>query len=302
MSDLVCAIIGGTGVGEKLASTTRGETLDVETPYGKPSGPLLRTRLEGVDVIFLARHGEGHLLPPTAVPFRANVWAFKSLGVTHILASGAVGSLREEIRPRDLVVPDQVIDKTHRRASTFFDQPGVAAHVEFAEPFCPLLRERLLACADAVRTTVHDGGAYVCMEGPMFSTVAESRMHRAWGGDLIGMTCMPEAKLAREAEMCYALLALPTDYDCWRPHDPTKNRRDLLKEIISHAEAVSDHSIDVFRAVLKSLAATPPGDCACRHALELAIWSDRRRVPAALQERLAPILRTHLQPASKPAQ
>lgn len=168
------AVIGGTGVGEKLASATRGSTLPVETPYGHTSAPLVQANWDGLDIVFLERHGEGHLLPPAAVPYRANIWALKSLGVTHILATGATGSLREEIHPRDLVVPDQVIDRTCRRASTFFDEPGVTAHVEFAEPFCPVLRRRLLAASDAVQATVHDGGTYVCMEGPAFSTVAKA--------------------------------------------------------------------------------------------------------------------------------
>lgn len=288
------AVIGGTGVGEKLASATRGSTLPVETPYGHTSAPLVQANWDGLDIVFLERHGEGHLLPPAAVPYRANIWALKSLGVTHILATGATGSLREEIHPRDLVVPDQVIDRTCRRASTFFDEPGVTAHVEFAEPFCPVLRRRLLAASDAVQATVHDGGTYVCMEGPAFSTVAESRMHRAWGGDLIGMTCMPEAKLAREAEICYALLALPTDYDCWRPHDPTKDKRALLKEIISHAQAATELSILLLRGALRSMAANPPDACHCQTALELAIWSDRTRIPSATFERLRPILAWHV--------
>jgi len=290
----IIGIIGGTGVGERLAAATRGESIRVDTPFGPPSGPIVRAQSEALEIAFLSRHGEGHSYPPGAVPYRANIWALKSLGVTHILASGAVGSLREEIRPRDLVIPDQVIDRTTRRPSSFFDEAGVAAHVEFAEPFCPMLRERLLGAVEGLEVTVHDGGIYICMDGPAFSTVAESRMHRAWGGDLIGMTCMPEAKLAREAEICYALLALPTDYDCWRPHDPTKDKRALLKEIISNAQAVTESSLEVLRATMKGLALRPPADCPCRHALELAIWSDRTRVPPEAAQRLRPILGRHL--------
>jgi len=290
MSKPLIGIIGGTGVGEQLGADARGTTHNIDTPFGEPSAALIETEWERARIICLARHGEGHVLPPGIVPYRANIWALKSLGVTHILASGATGSLSEEIRPRDLVIPDQVIDKTHRRAGTFFDAPGLTAHIEFAEPFCPVLRRRLLDAAPSVQTTVHDGGTYVCMEGPAFSTVAESRMHRAWGGDLIGMTCLPEARLAREAEICYALVALPTDYDCWRPHDPGKDRHALLAEIISHAKAVTAHGIDLLKATLRSLAADPPPDCPCRHALEMAVWSDRKRIPADLKARLAPLL------------
>lgn len=290
MADNLLAVIGGTGVGERLGQEAGGTPIEVDTPYGKPSGPLQRFKREDCEFIFLARHGAGHTLPPTAVPYRANIWALKSLGVTHILASGATGSLREEIRPRDLVVPDQVIDRTYRRAGSFFDEAGVAVHVEFAEPFCPELRARLLGCASATSVTVHDGGTYVCMEGPAFSTVAESRMHRAWGGDLIGMTCMPEAKLAREAQMCYALLALPTDYDCWRPHDPAKDKRALLAEIIANARAVTASSIEVLSAALRDLARRPAGDCACRHSLDLAVWSEKGRVPEAVRKKLGMIL------------
>lgn len=280
------AVIGGTGVGEQLGARDGGRPLVVDTPFGATSCPIMQFEGEGGEFLFLARHGVGHVLPPTAVPYRANIWALKALGVTHILASGATGSLREEIRPRDLVVPDQVIDRTVRRASSFFDEAGIAAHVEFAEPFCPELRQRLLAAAPAASTTVHDGGTYVCMEGPAFSTVAESRMNRSLGGDLIGMTVMPEAKLAREAEICYGLQALPTDYDCWRPHDPGKDKRALLAEILGNAKAVTAHSIAVLSASLRDLAANPPGDCGCRHSLELAVWSDRSRLDGSLRRRI----------------
>lgn len=286
MARPLVAVIGGSGVGQAVETNGNGQRHDVDTPFGKPSGPVLRTRWEGAEILFLARHGPGHVLPPGAVPYRANIWALKSLGATHIIASGATGSLREEIRPRDLVVPDQLIDKTHRRTGSFFDEAGVAVHVEFSEPFCPVLRERLLSCSHAVTTTVHDGGTYVCMEGPAFSTVAESRMHRAWGGDLIGMTCLPEAKLAREAELCYALLALPTDYDCWRPHDPGKDRQALLEEIMGNFHAVTASSIELLKATLRTTIATPLPDCTCQHALERAIWSDRAAIPLETRKRL----------------
>jgi len=233
MSAIRIGLIGGSGLGAALGTQTGGTAHDIETPFGPTSGPITETNWAGLTVFFLSRHGPGHTLNPTAVPFRANIFALKSLGVTHILASGAVGSLREEFKPRQLVIPDQVIDKTHKRSNTFFERAAV--HAEFAEPFCPVLRRTILEAAKLMSPTpevapvggpeattppasptVHDGGCYVCMEGPAFSTRAESLMHRLWGGDLVGMTAMPEAKLAREAEIAYALVALVTDYDCWR--------------------------------------------------------------------------------------
>jgi 5'-methylthioadenosine phosphorylase len=242
-----------------------------------------------VEIAFISRHGPGHLLNPSAVPYRANIYALKTLGVTHILASGATGSLKEEIRPGHLVVCDQVIDKTYRRVGTFFDQ-GIVAHVEFAEPFCPAMRALLIEAGGAVGTTVHAGGTYVCMEGPAFSTVAESRMHRQWGGDLIGMTCLPEAKLAREAEMCYALIGLPTDYDCWRPHQPGADRLALLKEIIGNLDAATQQAIELLRVAVPRLARAVDRPCGCREALALAIWSDKKRVSPEVVERLRPIV------------
>lgn len=282
-------IIGGTGLSDALAAQGQGQWREIDTPFGAPSGPILITTWESVPVAFLPRHGPGHLLNPSIVPYRANIYALKSLGITHILASGATGSLREEIRPCDLVICDQVIDKTFRRAGTFFDR-DVVAHVEFAEPFCPTLRALLCSLTREVPTTVHPRGTYVCMEGPQFSTKAEAHMHRAWGGDLIGMTCMPEAKLAREAEICYALIALPTDYDCWRPHDPGKSRQALLEEIFGNVKKVTDYGITLLRAAVKRLAGEVDKPCACRQAMEMAIWSDKARIPVDARQRLSLLL------------
>jgi 5'-methylthioadenosine phosphorylase len=282
----IIGIIGGTGLADVL---TDGRREAIDTPFGPTSAPVVRGQWHGVDIAFISRHGEGHVHPPSAVPYRANIFALRTLGVTHILASGATGSLREEYRPGELVIADQVIDKTFRRASSFFDD-RLAVHVEFARPFCPTLRTALLAAARQTRITVHDGGTYVCMEGPQFSTVAEADMHRAWGGDLIGMTCMPEAKLAREAEICYALLALPTDYDCWRPHDPETKQENLLAEIMGNLKSASQAAVAVMEAAVKQRAGTETDDCPCRHALELAIWSDKSRVDRDLVTRLGPLL------------
>ncbi len=193
MSEIKVGIIGGTGLGQ-LLSADKGRPHEIQTPFGSPSDAIIETDWEGLTALLLNRHGPGHLIPPTHVPFRANIFSLKQLGCTHIIASGACGSLRQEFKPRDLVVPDQIIDKTHGRSATFFERAAV--HVEFAEPFCPILRRILIDEGKAMNSSaVHDRGCYVCMEGPAFSTRAESLMHRLWGGDLIGMTAMPEAKL-----------------------------------------------------------------------------------------------------------
>ncbi|UCD27909.1 MAG: S-methyl-5'-thioadenosine phosphorylase [Planctomycetota bacterium] len=289
MSSPRIGIIGGTGLGQAFAEQARSKEITAQTPFGSPSGPIFTARWEGVEIAFISRHGPGHLLNPSKVPYRANIYALKQLGVTHIVASGATGSLREEIEPRHLVICDQVIDRTTKRESTFFDE-GLVGHVEFAEPFCPILRSLLIEAGKQVDAVVHSAGTYVCMEGPQLSTVAESKMHQAWGGDLIGMTCLPEAKLAREAEICYALIALPTDYDCWRPHDPAKDRQALLTEILGHLQIATDNAIKLLRIGLPKLARQLDKPCSCREALALGIWSDKSCVDAAVVDRLRPIV------------
>jgi 5'-methylthioadenosine phosphorylase len=346
MDGIKIGLIGGSGLGEAMLRQTEGRRHEIDTPFGRPSDAILETQWDGLPVFFLSRHGPGHLFNPSQVPYRANVFALKQLGVTHLIASGAVGSLREEFRPRDLVIPDQVIDKTHRRAGTFFERAAV--HVELSEPFCPVLRRTIVEVAkEATVTTapagsseegggesepvaeepaaspdvlneepfkVHDRGCYVCMEGPGFSTRAESLMHRLWGGDLIGMTAMPEAKLAREAEMSYALVALVTDYDCWRrppatdtgpgrrlpspgsppPADPPPaDPYVLLKEIIANLQAATDNAISLIRRTVERIAER--GDelglktAPAREALKLAVWSDKARIPPDEVERLGPL-------------
>jgi 5'-methylthioadenosine phosphorylase len=292
MGRVVVGIIGGTGLGEALGAIGQGEVREVETPYGRPSGPITLTEVGGVPVALLARHGEGHLLNPSQVPYRANVYALKSLGVTHVLASGAVGSLREEVAPRHLVIPDQVIDRTFRRPSTFFDD--LAVHVELAAPFCGSLRNALVKAGAAFPTRIHQGGTYVCMEGPQFSTRAESELHRSWGASLIGMTVMPEAKLAREAELCYALVALPTDYDCWKPHPNHLDQAKLIEEILGNVKAATQSAVELLRRAIPHVAALADKPCPCQSALALAIWSDRSKIPAATQDRLRPILGKYL--------
>src|SRR5438874_13116358 len=234
MMDLKIGVIGGSGLGALLGGQ-EGERHEVETPFGKPSDAITEVEWEGVNVFLLSRHGAWHLLNPSVVPYRANIFALKQLGCTHVIAGGAVGSLREEFRPRDLVIPDQIIDKTHKRANTFYEKAAV--HGEFAEPFCPVLRQILMEAGGASaqeRYQVHGRGCYVCMEGPAFSSRAESLMHRLWGGDLIGMTALPEAKLAKEAEISYALVALVTDYDCWRTKPPLADVKEQQEKVDPH--------------------------------------------------------------------
>jgi len=288
----VLGIIGGTGLGESLGALGGGEVREVDTPFGRPSGPITLAQVDGNPVALLSRHGDGHVRNPSQVPYRANIWALKSLGVTHILASGAVGSLREEIAPRQLVIPDQVIDRTFRRAGTFFDD--LAVHVELANPFCTNLRNLLVKAGTGFPTRIHQGGTYVCMEGPQFSTRAESELHRSWGASLIGMTVMPEAKLAREAEICYALVALPTDYDCWKPHPASLDQGKLLEEILGNVKVATQSAIELIRRAIPRLAEAGDKTCACQSALSLAIWTDRARIPAETREKLRPLLGKYL--------
>ncbi|MHC4995023.1 MAG: S-methyl-5'-thioadenosine phosphorylase [Planctomycetota bacterium] len=283
MANIKVGLIGGTGLGEALGAEA-GDAIEVQTPFGAPSSPIIETRWDGLDVAILQRHGEGHVLNPSFVPYRANIYALKSLGVTHIIASGATGSLREEFKPRELVIADQVIDKTCRRANTFYE--NAAVHVEFADPFCPVMRKWLLAAGSKLEgVSVHDGGTYVCMEGPAFSTKAESHMHRAWGGDLIGMTVMPEAKLAREAEMAYALIALPTDYDCWREHEEA-DKMALLTEIIGNVKEATVNSVRLIKEALTDVSVLETEASPAHKALELAIWSDKGQITKEELDRL----------------
>lgn len=284
-------IIGGTGLGELLAREG-GQAVDVHTPFGPPSSRPILARWEGADVAFIARHGDGHRFDPAHVPYRANIMALKMLGVSSILASGAVGSLREDIEPGQLVICDQVIDRTCRRASTFFEE-GIVAHVELADPFCPALRRALIEAASGLDSQVHHAGAYLCMEGPQFSTRAESHMHRAWGADVVGMTAMPEAKLAREAELCYALVALATDYDCWRPHSARLGETDLLHEIRQNLQRATERANALIRKAVQTLDWVERA-CTCHDALGHAIWSDLSGLQPRIREQLRPIIGRYL--------
>lgn len=287
MDDNIIGIIGGTGLGDALAEKISNfRQIETDTPFGKPSTPILTGRINGRKLAFINRHGIGHRLPPGEVPYAANIFALKKIGATVLIATGAVGSLRKEIEPGHLVLVDQFIDKTFKRQNTFFDGFG-AVHCEFAQPTCGRLRNAIQAATDKVDTTVHTAGTYVCMEGPQFSTRAESLMHRTWGGDLIGMTALPEAKLAREARMCYALIALASDYDCWLEHEAKKDKQTLLKEIIANLNMASDNCLKLLTAVLESSGELICGDCHCRKSLELAVWTPPEHIDRKKKAELA---------------
>jgi len=273
-------VIGGSGLYD-IEGLTDIEEVGIDTPFGKPSDAITIGKLEGVGVAFLPRHGRGHRISPTEVPYRANIYALKSLGVEWIIGINAVGSLKSEMKPGDLVIPDQLIDRTQSRVSSFF-RDGIVAHVLFADPFCPVLSQILCRSAAEAGAAVHNGGTYVVMEGPAFSTRAESHLHRSWGASLIGMTALPEAKLAREAEICYAIVAGVTDYDCWQDDAPPST----IDEII----ATLKRNTQTMRAIIESAVAAIPDerdcDCDCASALKVAIATDPRQIPAAQKKKL----------------
>ena len=279
-------IIGGSGLYD-LEELTDREEVTLTTPFGDPSGPYLVGTLRGRRVAFLARHGAGHRLLPSELNFRANIFGMKMLGVGSILSASAVGSLKEAYRPLDIVVPDQFLDRTRGRISTFFGR-GLVAHIAFAHPICDVLGDIAVASAGAVGATVHAGGTYVCMEGPQFSTLAESKLYRAWGMDVIGMTNLQEAKLAREAEICYVTIALVTDYDCWHPDHDAVTVDMIVANLLQNAKTA--------RAIIADAVARVPATrtCACARALESAIITRPEHVPAGTRRDLAPIVGRYL--------
>ena len=271
-------VIGGSGLYQMEGLTDVEEVLP-ETPFGPPSDAIIVGDLSNVRVAFLPRHGQGHRLNPTELPVRANIYALKSLGVERIISVSAVGSLKEEIRPLDMVVPDQLIDRTRSRENTFFER-DVVVHAPFADPFCPDLSALLAEGAEGVGVTVHRGGTYVVIEGPLFSTRAESLLYRSWGASIIGMTALPEAKLAREAELCYATLACATDYDCWHATEESVSV-ELVVQNLQHNVASAR---SILQEVIPRAAATRP--CQCHQALEKAIITAPEVIPAQVKERL----------------
>jgi 5'-methylthioadenosine phosphorylase len=275
-------IIGGSGLYDMAELQDREEHI-VHTPFGDPSGPYVLATLRGRRVAFLARHGHGHRLSPSELNFRANIFGFKTLGVEWILSASAVGSLREDIRPLDIVVPDQFFDRTRGRVSTFFGE-GLVAHVAFAHPFCARLSDIAAGAVDGAGARLHRGGTYVCMEGPQFSTIAESNFYRKAGFDIIGMTNLQEAKLAREAEICYATLALVTDYDCWHPEHDSVTVEMVIANLLGNAKTAQQ----VIASAVERLPIART--CECAKALAAAIITRPEAIPADTRQRLAPII------------
>ena len=270
-----------------MAELTDREEKTLKTPFGDPSGPYLIGTLRGKRVAFLARHGAGHRLLPSELNFRANIFGFKLLGVERIISASAVGSLKQEYPPLDIVVPDQFFDRTKSRISTFFGN-GLAAHVSFAHPICPELAKVGADAVAAVGANVHRGGTYVCMEGPQFSTLAESKLYRSWGMDVIGMTNLQEAKLAREAEICYVTLALVTDYDCWHPDHDSVTVEMIIQTLMKNAETAQ-------RAIAEAITKLPVArSCECGSALKFALITRPEAVPAQVKKDLAPIIGKYL--------
>ncbi|MBB5328410.1 S-methyl-5'-thioadenosine phosphorylase [Tunturiibacter gelidoferens] len=281
-------IIGGSGLyGMPGLTNVREER--VTTPFGEPSDAFVLGELEGRNVAFLARHGRGHRILPSELNFRANIFAMKMLGVDSILSVSAVGSLKEEHKPTDFVIPDQFIDRTFARASTFFGD-GIVAHVAFGDPVCAPLAKVLKQACNTVGVVGKLGGTYVCMEGPQFSTRAESNLYRSWGADVIGMTNLQEAKLAREAELCYATVAMVTDYDCWREgHDDV-----TVDQIVAVMHQNADNASKVVRAAVAAMPAEMTKGCACVDALKYAILTDRKAIPEETKQKLSLLIDKYL--------
>jgi len=271
-------VIGGSGLYD-IEGLTAIEEVNLTTPFGKPSDTIITGKLEGVGIAFLPRHGRGHFISPTEVPYHANIYALKSLGVEQIIAINAVGSFKEEVKPGDLLIPDQIIDRTRNRVNTFFTD-GIVAHVQFADPFCPALSHVLYNAAVELKARVHQRGTYVAMEGPAFSTRAESRLYKSWGADVIGMTGLPEAKLAREAEMCYAMVAGATDYDSWQEKSEPLVIEDLIKTL--------QQNIDTIKQIIKLAVTRVPDkrECECATALATALVTSPKAIPAARKKKL----------------
>lgn len=286
MSQVRIGVIGGSGLYE-MEGLKRLEEKQIDTPFGKPSDAVIIGELEGETVAFLPRHGRGHLFTPGEINFRANIYAMKVLGVQNILSVSAVGSMKEKIVPGDIVLVDQFIDRTFARPSTFFEN-GIVAHVSFADPVCPGLFNLVSESSKGIKAKIHKGGTYICIEGPMFSSRAESKLYRSWGVDVIGMTNLQEARLAREAEICYTTIALSTDYDCWHGTEEAVDAS-LVLEVMNKNVAAAKAMI---RETVKNIARK--GTCACGDVLEHAIITDRRKIGADVKKRLAPIIGKYL--------
>lgn len=282
MPEAKIGVIGGSGL-YQMEGLSGIEEVRVKTPFGEPSDAITLGNLEGVRIAFLPRHGRGHRISPTELPVPANIFALKTLGVEWIISVSAVGSLKEEIRPLDLVIPDQIIDRTRSRVNSFFGG-GIVVHAAFADPFCPILSQILYQAAQEVGARVHKGGTYLVMEGPLFSTRAESLLYRSWGASVIGMTALPEAKLAREAEICYATLACATDYDCWHDTEEQVTIDMVIANLLKN--------VDTAKKIIRLAAGQLPQErgCECVSALKNAIITTPELIPARIKQELAPLI------------
>lgn len=292
MTEYRIGVVGGSGL-YGMDDLEIVEERILETPFGDPSDAYILGRLHGQDVAFLSRHGRGHRLMPTELNYRANIYGFKTLGVERLISVSAVGSMKEEYEPLHFVVPDQFFDRTRHRVDTFFGD-GLVAHVSLADPLCNSLAEVMADAAEAVGATVHRGGTYLCMEGPQFSTRAESNVYRQWGMDVIGMTNLQEARLAREAEICYATYAMITDYDCWHEEEEDVTV-DAVIEILRQNSRRGQRAV---AETVRRIAERPPGGCGCGSALEYALITDPAAIPEAAKARLAPIVGKYLDPTA----
>jgi 5'-methylthioadenosine phosphorylase len=286
MSQTMVGVIGGSGLYE-MEGLQEVQTVSMKTPFGDPSDSFIVGRLEGVKVAFLPRHGRGHRIQPSSLNFRANIYGMKKLGVQWIIGVSAVGSMKESIHPGHMVIPDQFIDRTTRRVNTFFND-GIVGHVSLADPVCPVLSEILFQAGKEVGATVQKGGTYLCIEGPQFSTRAESKLYRSWGVDIIGMTNIPEAKLAREAEICYATIAFATDYDCWHETAGDVSIGDVLR-ILAQSTKIAKSAI---RNAVQKL--PEKRECLCATALKYALITNKKFVPEKTRKDLEPIIGKYL--------
>jgi 5'-methylthioadenosine phosphorylase len=287
MAQNVLGVIGGSGF-YQMNGLDKVEMMELETPFGRPSDPFYQGRIGDLEVVFLARHGRGHRLLPSEINYRANVFGMKQLGVTHLVSVSTAGSLKDEIHPGELMIPDQFIDRTFKRPETFFGD-GLVVHVSLADPVCANLARDLAKAARANGATIHEGGTYICMEGPQFSTRAESNLYRSFGASVISMTAMQEARLSREAEMCYAALVLVTDYDCWHSSVAAVDIGEILRVMRLNVEKAQTAIAGLARAL-----GNQPRKCGCEHALKDTIITERSAIPQRLIDDLRPLVGKYL--------
>ena len=290
MPHATIGVIGGSGL-YRMDNMTDIEEIAIQTPFGDPSDVITTGLVEGVSIAFLPRHGRGHRISPSEIPARANIWALKSLGVEWVISVSAVGSLREHIAPRHLIIPDQLFDRTKCRVNSFFEN-GIVVHCTFAEPFCSTLSQLLIESAQELGDiTVHEGGTFVCMEGPLFSTKAEAAVYRSWGMDIVGMTALPEAKLAREAELCYATIACATDYDCWHESEESVTVEMVLGNLNANVMNAQRILTSIARKIPSSRNANT---CGCPKALETSIVTERSKIPSEVKEKYSLLIGKYL--------